>query len=231
MTSRLEHPGYHGRTRRVILAAIALSLAACAGQEGRSDSAVAREGSDTSRVVGQPAEDTADATGPAQGETATATPAPDTVPTLGPDGWGPLRIGMTRDEVVAAAGEDANPGAVGGPDPEACDEFRPERAPRGMLVMIERGRLTRISVARDSDVKSDRGIGLGDPASAVTDAYGAAATKLPHKYVATPAAYYTVWRDTSASSARGVRYEIGANGRVSFIRGGGRSIEYVEGCL
>ncbi|WP_158332143.1 hypothetical protein [Brevundimonas abyssalis] len=37
---------------------------------------------------------------------------------------------MTRAEVVAALGEDANPDAVGGPDPESCDQFRPERRPR-----------------------------------------------------------------------------------------------------
>src|SRR5690606_9967730 len=48
------------------------------------------------------------------------------------DGWGPLRIGMTRDEVVAAAGDDANPDAVGGPDPQRCDQFRPARAPAGL---------------------------------------------------------------------------------------------------
>src|SRR5687768_12819211 len=45
-----------------------------------------------------------------------------------PDGWGPLRIGMSRTEVVAAAGEDANPDAVGGPDSSSCDEFRPAGA-------------------------------------------------------------------------------------------------------
>jgi hypothetical protein len=53
---------------------------------------------------------------------------------------------MTRQEVVAAAGDDVNPAAVGGPDPEQCDQFRPERAPDGILVMIEQGRLTRITV-------------------------------------------------------------------------------------
>src|SRR5690606_9883692 len=66
-----------------------------------------------------------------------------------PDGWGPLRIGMTRAEVVAAAGEDANPNAVGGPIPEECDEFRPREAPDGVLLMLEQGVLTRISISRN----------------------------------------------------------------------------------
>ena len=51
-------------------------------------------------------------------------------------GWGPLRIGMTRAEVEAALGADANPNAVGGPDPESCDVFRPTRAPEGLMVMV-----------------------------------------------------------------------------------------------
>lgn len=53
---------------------------------------------------------------------------------------------MTRAEVVAAAGKDAHPEAVGGPNPASCDEFRPDRSPAGVLVMIRNGRLTRISI-------------------------------------------------------------------------------------
>lgn len=45
-----------------------------------------------------------------------------------PDGWGPLRIGMSTAEVTAAAGADASPATVGGPDADRCDEFRPSRA-------------------------------------------------------------------------------------------------------
>jgi len=51
-------------------------------------------------------------------------------------GWGPLRIGMTMAEITTALGPDANPNAVGGPDPESCNQFRPERAPEGMLLMV-----------------------------------------------------------------------------------------------
>ena len=73
------------------------------------------------------------------------------------EGFGPLRIGMSRAEVVKALGEDSDPEAVGGPDPENCDMFRPLRAPDGMLVMIEEGRLTSISLIDDSKVETDRG--------------------------------------------------------------------------
>lgn len=148
-----------------------------------------------------------------------------------PDGWGPLRIGMSRAEVVEAAGEDANPEAVGGPNPDECDEFRPTSAPDGLLVMIENGVLTRISVSRNPDITTPEGLRIGDPASAVLDRYGARARVEPHKYVEAPAKYITVGRESPAADTRGLRYEIDRDDQVAHLRAGGPSIEYVEGCL
>ena len=148
------------------------------------------------------------------------------------EGWGPLRIGMTLREVVSAAGEDANPDAVGGPDPAACDEFRPRRAPAGLLVMLEEGRLTRISVGSSSRVATDSGIGIGDDPADVRRVYGDRVEVTPHKYVAAPAAYLTVWTVAPpAPDARGLVFEVGQEGRISRIHAGGPSIQYVEGCL
>jgi hypothetical protein len=148
------------------------------------------------------------------------------------DGWGPLRIGMTRAQVVAAAGPDANPKAVGGPDPASCEQFRPATAPQGLLVMIERDTLTRISVSRNSALSTDAGFVVGDSAAAVLRHYGARALVTPHKYQAAPAEYLTIWTrgPFPASSARGIVYEIGGDGRIMHIHVGGPSIQYVEGC-
>jgi len=180
---------------------------------------------------------------------ATETPAPEaaaseTPPTTNPSsdtftsqGWGPLRIGMTLDEVTAALGPDANPDAVGGPDPEACDEFRPQNAPEGILVMIENGRLTRVSLIEMSPLKTDKGLGIGDTAATVKSAYGAAAQASPHKYQDAPAEYITVWDGgprtepyVQDEAARGLVYEIDGTGKVGAVRAGGPSIQYVEGC-
>ena len=139
---------------------------------------------------------------------------------------------MSRAEVVAAAGADANPGAVGGPDPEQCDEFRPEDAPAGVLVMIENGILSRISISRNPDIETPAGFSVGDAGSIVVNAYGARARVEPHQYWQPPAQYVTVWRDTqSEGRRRGVRYEIDSDGSVVHIRAGGPSIEYTEGCV
>lgn len=153
------------------------------------------------------------------------------------EGWGPLRIGMSLEEITDALGPDANPAAVGGPDPESCDQFRPERAPEGLLVMVESGRLTRLSVGGDASLKTDRGFGLGDPASEIKAAYGDDASVTPHKYQDAPAEYITVWDGgprgdayVQDEDARGIVYEIGSDGNVLAIHAGGPSIQYVEGC-
>lgn len=189
-----------------------------------------------------PGEDVAVATDVAPAPAATA-PAP-LAPVaqtdsaiLAPAGIGALRIGMTRAEVEAAMGGDSNPGAVGGPEPEACDEFRPANAPAGVLVMIEEDRLTRISLVDPSPVKTPDGFSVGAAAADVKAAYGDRATVSPHKYQDAPAEYVTVWEGGPRSepyvedeAARGLVYEIDGSGLVSAIRAGGPSIQYVEGC-
>jgi hypothetical protein len=159
---------------------------------------------------------------------------PQVAPTdqLSADGWQGLRIGMTRAEVVAALGEDANPDAVGGADPAQCDQFRPERAPDGMLLMFEQGRLTRISLSDPARVATEGGLSVGDSASAVSGHFGDQVVATPHKYAPAPAEYLTVWTSAPpAPDARGIVYEVGLNGHVVHIHAGGPSIQYVEGCL
>lgn len=154
------------------------------------------------------------------------------------EGLGPLRIGMTLAEIAAAAGADSDPAAIGGPDPEACDQFRPARAPEDVLVMVEQGRLTRVSLVRDSALKTDRGIGTRAAAAEVRRAYGDALVETPHKYVETPAAYLTHWTKggdrtkpyVEDPAARGIVYEVGRDGQVQAIHAGGPAIQYVEGC-
>ena len=134
--------------------------------------------------------------------------------------------------MVAAAGDDANPAAVGGPDPERCDEFRPSNAPAGILVMVESGILTRISVSRNSEIKTPEGFRVGDRDSSVLAEFGSRARVDPHQYWEPPARYITVWQQVSSEAdRRGMRYEIDAAGEIVHLRAGGPSIEYVEGCV
>jgi len=171
-----------------------------------------------------------------------ANPPPEAAPSapaanvLTGEGLNAVRIGMTRAEVVGQWGEDSAPNAVGGPDPESCDQFHPVNAPTGVNVMIQNGVLTRITLMRDATIKTDRGFGLGDPALTIKEAYGGGVIAQPHKYQAAPAEDLFVWSRGGSTayvtdpSARGVRYEVGTDGKVSMIHAGDPSIQLVEGC-
>lgn len=200
-----------------LLATSLIVLAACGGGETPAPAAPAAET-------------------PAPAPVAEA-PAPAAVAALTADGWGPVTIGMKKADVIAALGPDANPDAVGGPDPEACEEFRPANAPDGLFVMIEAGKVSRISLVDMSPIKTDKGLGLGDTAETVKTAYGDQATASPHKYQDKPAEYVTVWTGgprkepyVQDEAARGLVYEIDGTGKVGMIHAGGPSIQYVEGC-
>lgn len=179
-----------------------------------------------------PADPAAPATEPAA-TTAPATPSD----ILTDNGWGPLRIGMTKDEVIAAVGPTRTPDAVGGPDEEACTEFQPQRTPDGLWVMIEDGKLSRITVGDLSTIKTDKGFGVGSTPAEVKAAYGAAARSSEHKYQDAPAEYITVWSGgprnepyVQDNAARGIVYEVDGTGKVGAVHAGGPSIQYVEGC-
>ena len=78
---------------------------------------------------------------------APATPAPD-ANALTADGLRPAahrhdpRRGRRRSRAMTPIRT-----PVGGAEPETCDQFHPARAPEGLLVMIENGVLTRITLA------------------------------------------------------------------------------------
>lgn len=150
-------------------------------------------------------------------------------PRLTAQGWGPLRMDMTRAQVEQALGRDSQPLQDGGPDPARCDEFHPRRASLGLIVMVEEGRLTRVTATRRG-LATVRGIRVGDPVAKVRAAYGRALEDTPHTYADPPARYLTAWTGKGATR-RGIRYDIDERGRVGMIHAGTASIEYVEECL
>jgi len=193
----------------------ALALAACGGQTDKPAATT----------------ETPPATPPA------ATPPAPSADALTPTGWGPLKIGMTKPEIVAAVGDRADPNSTGGPDPASCDEFHPAKAPEGLYVMIEDGKLARITLTELAKLKTADGFGVGDDPAAIKTFYGARATIEPHKYQEKPAEYITVWESGASKekyvqdpAARGYVYEVDGTGKVGAVHAGSPAIQYVEGC-
>lgn len=146
---------------------------------------------------------------------------------LSPDGFGVIHIGVSLEEarglVGAALGRDEN-----GADGQACLNL-PYAAEAGqtLYVMVEEGRVTRITaVETGSGLRTPEGVSVGSGAAEVRAAYPNAVEE-PAEYGAPPAHDLISWRTPNES---GMRFEIGADGKVTAIHVGGPSILYVEGC-
>jgi hypothetical protein len=144
---------------------------------------------------------------------------------LTPDGWGPVRIGMSRAQVeqalaVKLKGEPLE-------DEKSCIELAPAGSDRGLWFLFEDYRLSRISIGTPSRVKTPRGIGVGASAAAVRRAYGKGLKAEPHYYEDMPSEYLTFW---TVPGKRGVRFETDSRRRVQTIHAGNAAIELVEGC-
>lgn len=143
---------------------------------------------------------------------------------LTPDGLGPVRIGMTQQQVIAVLGGTLEGAAIDSDD--ICVE-KESSALSGVGFMFEDGRLTRISLGEGTDITTPRGIGVGAAAIAVRYAYRGKLKSEPNTYLDKPAEYLTYW---TVPGKRGVRFEVDEKRKVYVIHAGGPSIRYVEGC-
>lgn len=144
---------------------------------------------------------------------------------LTPDGYGPARMGMTRNQVqdaldTALQGEPLETGA-------SCIELVPAHGYPGMAFMFLDGRLSRIAVFGESRVATPRGIRVGASAAEVRRVYPVGLQAEEHAYTGAPAEYLTFW---TRSNRRGVRFATDEHRRVDTIIAGNSSIRYIEGC-
>lgn len=139
---------------------------------------------------------------------------------LGLEGLGDLRIGRpvpggsgwTKDAAQAS---------------DTCITYTSRDVP-GAYAIVEDGAVRRITVGRRSTVKLAEGFGVGATEAEVTRAFPGFRSE-PHAYEAAPAKYLTAPNAGSGDSA--LRFEIGADGKVSLIHVGTMPIlAYVEGC-
>lgn len=200
----------HGRTSRALAAAlfIALPVAACADRSRAADSTVIVDSVTASTPPG------------ASVPGATTTSAGRWL--ARPDGVGPLRVGMTAREALAAAGAggtDTNPDT-------ACHFLDVAKMPKRLYVMVESGIVTRIDV-RDTSVATAEGARLLSPQDSVLAMYAGRVQVQPHKY--TRGWSYLVVTPPGDSLHR-IVFEADGSRVTSFRVGREPSVEYVEGC-
>lgn len=196
-----------------ILAATALllCLAACSS-----------EPADPPDVVPDAANESAPAAAPPSPTPSPSAPAekPPAANILTLEGLGALRIGQP----VPAGSGWAERGA------QISDVCRIVSSPDfpGVYAITEEGRVRRITVGERSDVKLVEGIGVGATEAEVRAAFPGF-RESGHAYVDPPAKYLTA--PDAAGGDPGLRFEIGADGKVSLIHVGTMPVlGYVEGC-
>jgi hypothetical protein len=145
---------------------------------------------------------------------------------LTPAGWGPVRIGMNRDQVQKVL-KDRLEGDAFDNEGSCIELFPQSEALKGSYFMFLDGKLSRISVSEPSRIVTPRGIGVGAAADDVRNAYGEKLGAEPHHYLDLPAEYLTYWVKPEKS---GVRFETDAQRKVEIIHAGNSSIQYIEGC-
>ena len=155
-----------------------------------------------------------------------AAPAPSYDWKLTPSGWGPVRIGMSREQVTKALKVELRGDAFD--NWGNCIELFPASEElKGTYFMFQGGKLSRISVVESAKIATPRGIRVGATADDVRAAYGEKLQAEPHYYIDLPAEYLTYWVKPKKS---GVRFETDAERKVQTIHAGDDSIQLVEGC-
>lgn len=141
--------------------------------------------------------------------------------TVTEDGIGPIHSGMTVAQANAAIG-----GGFAAPKGGAavCTYAVLTKAPRGLAVMLENGKVARVEV-RSGSIATSTGALIGDSEARIKSLYPGVATT-PHKYVA-GGHYLTV---TGSDLANRIVFETDGSKVTKFRSGQTPAVEYVEGC-
>lgn len=155
--------------------------------------------------------------------TATAAQSP-TI--LTPTGIPPITIGMTIRQAEEALGEKLKVDYTES-DTEACGRAdSPSLNARGVLLMVEDRRVTRIDVD-GKQIETAAGVGISSTEAAVKRAYGKRLTIEPHAY--DDNGHYLIVTDPDGK--HGIVFETDGKRVTTFRAGEFPSVRYIEGCL
>ncbi len=140
------------------------------------------------------------------------------------DGFGPIRVGMTRVQAERAAGLPlSDDRAVSG---AYCYYLDFTRGVTGVAIMFTEGRIARVDVLA-AGYATLSGARIGDTETRLRDLYGGRAQFSPHKYLGSSGNYVTI---VSANGRYAVQFET-HHGRITRYRAGRfPEVGLVEGC-
>lgn len=144
--------------------------------------------------------------------------------TVGFNGFGPVKIGMTPKEINKVLNvRNPNPPEV---ESEECYYLEPVRRIKKIQFMVFSDTVARIDVD-NPEVRTDLGARIGDSDAALKKIYGARLKIERHFYSGDEGNYLTV---LSADGRRAIRFET-YRGRVTrFYAGRLEEVRFVEGC-
>ena len=143
---------------------------------------------------------------------------------------GTIHIGMSLGQLRTVLGE---PRAfLEGNAPEVsledCAYINSASLPRGLGVMLERGRVVRIDVG-EPGIMTASGVGVGATESTVKETYSDRIRVEPHKY--DPRGHYLRFVPASTQDRDfGLVFETDGHSVTSFRAGTARAVALVEGC-
>ena len=203
--------------KHILTAASVLCLAAACSPEPSAAPAASNQAAPPTSTAAAPSP-----APPPPPPAAAATPAaaPPAANVLTPAGLGALRIGQA---VPAGSGWAERFAQI----PGGCRTVSSPDVP-GAHAIVQDGKVRRITLGERSEIKLAEGIGVGASEAQVRAAFPDFREE-PHKYVDAPAKYLTA--PDAAAGAPALRFEIGADRRVSLIHAGTMPVlGYVEGC-
>ena len=138
-------------------------------------------------------------------------------------GIGPVRAGMTVAQAAQAMGGGIAPPRGGS---SGCGYAVLTKAPPGLAMMVENGKIARVEV-RSGRTPTSLGARIGDSESRIKSLYGSRVASTPHKYV--QGGHYLTVTPADGSSNR-IVFETDGKVVTEFRSGGQPAVEYVERC-
>lgn len=141
------------------------------------------------------------------------------------DGFGPIKMGMTQQQVHGVVGVSVVEETIS-PD-EGCWYLLGQKHLKGVSFMIIDGRVSRIEVDTPQFLTLN-GAGVGTTEEQLKQLYGSHLQMDPHKYLDDSGHYLT---QRSSDGLYGVRFETKDKTVFRFYAGPWEHLRYVEGCL